>query len=81
VIYIALGEKDQAMAWLEKGYEERFNPGGLERPCFDRLRSDPGFQNMMRRIGLPSMHNNSNVGLLTDREGSFWRWQLNLNPL
>jgi hypothetical protein len=35
----------------------------------------------MRRIGLPSMHNNSNVGLLTDREGSFWRWQLNLNPL
>lgn len=61
MIYTALGDKDQAMAWLEKSYEERFNPGVLERPCFDRLRSDPRFQNLMRRIGLPSMHNNSNV--------------------
>jgi tetratricopeptide (TPR) repeat protein len=61
MIYTALGDKDQAMAWLEKGYEERFNPGVLERPCFDRLRSDPRFQNLMRRIGLLSMHNNFNV--------------------
>jgi TolB-like protein/DNA-binding winged helix-turn-helix (wHTH) protein/Flp pilus assembly protein TadD len=63
MIYTALGDKDQAMAWLEKGYEERFNPGVLERPCFDRLRSDPRFQNLMRLIGLPSVHNNSNVVL------------------
>ena len=63
MIYTALGDKDQAMAWLEKGYEERFNPGVLERPCFDRLRSDPRFQNLMRLIGLPSMHNNPNVVL------------------
>jgi TolB-like protein/DNA-binding winged helix-turn-helix (wHTH) protein/Flp pilus assembly protein TadD len=63
MIYTALGDKDQAMAWLEKGYEERFNPGVLERPCFDRLRFDPRFQNLMRRIGLPSIHNNSNVVL------------------
>jgi TolB-like protein/DNA-binding winged helix-turn-helix (wHTH) protein/Flp pilus assembly protein TadD len=63
MIYTALGDKDQAMAWLEKGYEERFNPGVLERPCFDRLRFDPRFQNLMRRIGLPSIHNNSDVVL------------------
>jgi len=52
VIYVALGDKDQAMTWLEKGYEERFNPGVLLRPGFDSLRSDPRFQDLVRRIGL-----------------------------
>ena len=53
VIYAALGDADQAMNWLEKGYEERFNPGVLLRPGFDPLRSDPRFQDLVRRIGLP----------------------------
>jgi TolB-like protein/DNA-binding winged helix-turn-helix (wHTH) protein/Flp pilus assembly protein TadD len=53
VIYAALGDRDQAMNWLEKGYEERFNPGVLLRPGFDPLRSDPRFQDLVRRIGLP----------------------------
>jgi TolB-like protein/DNA-binding winged helix-turn-helix (wHTH) protein/Flp pilus assembly protein TadD len=53
VIYVALGDTDQAMNWLEKGYEERFNPGVLLRPGFDPLRSDPRFQDLVRRIGLP----------------------------
>jgi TolB-like protein/DNA-binding winged helix-turn-helix (wHTH) protein/Flp pilus assembly protein TadD len=53
MVYTALGDKDQAMAWLEKGYQERFNPGVLVRPCFDPLRSDPRFRNLVRRIGLP----------------------------
>jgi TolB-like protein/DNA-binding winged helix-turn-helix (wHTH) protein/Flp pilus assembly protein TadD len=44
MVYTALGDKDQAMTWLEKAYEERFNPGVLLRPCFDPLRSDPRFQ-------------------------------------
>ena len=52
VIYAALGEKNQAMTWLEKGYDERFNPGVLLRPGFDVLRSDPRFQELVRRIGL-----------------------------
>jgi TolB-like protein/DNA-binding winged helix-turn-helix (wHTH) protein/Flp pilus assembly protein TadD len=52
MVYAALGEKDQAMSWLEKGYEERFNPGVLLRPGFDPLRSDPRFQDLLRRIGL-----------------------------
>jgi tetratricopeptide (TPR) repeat protein len=52
VVYAALGDRDQAMTWLEKGYEERFNPGVLLRPGFDPLRSDPRFQNLLRRIGL-----------------------------
>ena len=53
VIYASLGDMDQAMSWLEKGYEERFNPGVLIRPGFDPLRSDPRFENLVRRVGLP----------------------------
>jgi TolB-like protein/DNA-binding winged helix-turn-helix (wHTH) protein/Flp pilus assembly protein TadD len=52
VIYAALGDKGEAMTWVEKGYQERFNPGVLLRPGFDPLRSDPRFQNLVRRIGL-----------------------------
>jgi TolB-like protein/DNA-binding winged helix-turn-helix (wHTH) protein/Tfp pilus assembly protein PilF len=53
MVYAALGDKDQAMTWLEKGYQERFNPGVLLRPGFDSLRSDPRFEDLVRRIGLP----------------------------
>jgi TolB-like protein/DNA-binding winged helix-turn-helix (wHTH) protein/Tfp pilus assembly protein PilF len=52
-IYAALGDKDQAMNWLEKGAGEKFNPGVLIRPAFDPLRSDPRFQKLLQRIGLP----------------------------
>jgi TolB-like protein/DNA-binding winged helix-turn-helix (wHTH) protein/Tfp pilus assembly protein PilF len=52
-IYASLGDKDQAMNWLEKGYAERFNPGVLIRPRFDPLRSDPRFQRLVQRVGLP----------------------------
>jgi TolB-like protein/DNA-binding winged helix-turn-helix (wHTH) protein/Flp pilus assembly protein TadD len=53
VIFAALGDSDQAMSWLEKGYGERFNPGVLLRPGFDSLRSDPRFEDLVRRVGLP----------------------------
>jgi TolB-like protein/DNA-binding winged helix-turn-helix (wHTH) protein/Tfp pilus assembly protein PilF len=52
LVYVGLGDKDQAMAWLEKAYAERFNPGVLLRPCFDPLRSDPRFRDLLRRIGI-----------------------------
>lgn len=52
-IYASLGDKDEAMKWLERGYAERFNPGVLIRPGFDPLRSDPRFQNLAHRVGLP----------------------------
>jgi TolB-like protein/DNA-binding winged helix-turn-helix (wHTH) protein/Flp pilus assembly protein TadD len=51
-IYIALGDTDQAMNWLEKGYDQRFNPSVLLRPGFDSLRSDPRFEGLLRRIGI-----------------------------
>ncbi len=53
IVYASLGKQDQAITWLEKGYEERFNPGVLLRPGFDPLRSDARFQDLLRRIGLP----------------------------
>jgi len=52
MIYAALGDRAQAMVWLERGYEERFNPGVLLRPGFDSLRADPAFRSMLSRIGL-----------------------------
>jgi len=52
LIYVGLGEKPQAMEWLEKAYEARFNPSILKRPAFDPLRSDPRFQDLLGRIGL-----------------------------
>jgi TolB-like protein/DNA-binding winged helix-turn-helix (wHTH) protein/Flp pilus assembly protein TadD len=52
IVYVGLDNKDQAMAWLEKAYAERFSPWVLMRPCFDPLRSDPRFQDLLRRVGL-----------------------------
>jgi hypothetical protein len=49
-----LDEKDQAVKWLEKAYDEHFNPSILLRPGFDPMRSDSRFQNLLHRIGLPA---------------------------
>jgi TolB-like protein/DNA-binding winged helix-turn-helix (wHTH) protein/Flp pilus assembly protein TadD len=52
-IYVSLGDTNEAMNWLEKGYAERFNPGVLIRPGFDPLRADPRFRDLAHRVGLP----------------------------
>ena len=52
VVYAALGDNEQAMTWLETGYQERFNPSVLLRPGFDPLRADPRFQDLEHRVGL-----------------------------
>jgi TolB-like protein/DNA-binding winged helix-turn-helix (wHTH) protein/Tfp pilus assembly protein PilF len=52
LIYVGLDDKDQAMSWLEKAYTDRFNPGALLRPGFDPMRSDPRFQDLLKRVGL-----------------------------
>jgi TolB-like protein/DNA-binding winged helix-turn-helix (wHTH) protein/Flp pilus assembly protein TadD len=54
LIYVGLGDRDQAMNWLNKAYEARFNPSILLRPGFDTLRTDARFQELLRRIALPS---------------------------
>jgi TolB-like protein/DNA-binding winged helix-turn-helix (wHTH) protein/Flp pilus assembly protein TadD len=51
LVYVGLGEHDQAMIWLNKAYEARFNPSILLRPGFDPLRSDARFLDLRRRLG------------------------------
>ena len=53
-IYAGLGEKDQAFAWLDKGYEQRvFQLQWIKlEPRWDSLRSDPRFRDLLRRLGL-----------------------------
>jgi serine/threonine protein kinase/Flp pilus assembly protein TadD len=54
-VYSGLNEKDQALQWLEKAYQDHSDYLVYLRrePTFDRLRADPRFQDLMRRIGLP----------------------------
>jgi TolB-like protein/DNA-binding winged helix-turn-helix (wHTH) protein len=53
LIYVGLGDNDQAMVWLDKAYQARFNPSILMRPAFDPIRADPRFGDLLGRIGLP----------------------------
>ncbi len=55
LVHAGLGDRDQALAWLDKAYAERsdYMPYlGLE-PMLDPLRSDPRFGALVRRVGLP----------------------------
>jgi tetratricopeptide (TPR) repeat protein len=54
LIYVGLGDNARAMVWLTKAYQAKFNPSILLRPVFDPIRPDPRFQDLLRRIGLPS---------------------------
>jgi tetratricopeptide (TPR) repeat protein len=50
----ALGEKDRAFPWLERGYADRSQELlFLDHPRLDPLRGDPRFDALRRRIGLP----------------------------
>ena len=55
-IYAGLGDQEKAFDFLEKAYQER----SPDIPYFlkadlrlDPLRSDPRFQDLVRRVGLP----------------------------
>ena len=54
-IYVKVGDKDRAFEWLEKAYLERASVIVFANvlPTYDSLRSDPRFQNLVGRIGLP----------------------------
>ena len=51
---IAVGDRDEAFAWFEKAYADHSNvlTSLKVNPGFDGLRSDPRFQNLMRRVRL-----------------------------
>ena len=56
-IYIGLGEKQQALEQLEKSYDNREDTMLWlnSDPALDDLRSEPEFQNLVRRVGLGSV--------------------------
>ena len=52
--YLSAGDREQALAWLERGYEVHDpNMPYLGWPSFDPLRSDPRFKDLVRKMNLP----------------------------
>jgi TolB-like protein/Tfp pilus assembly protein PilF len=53
--YAIAGETEQAFVWIEKALQERSSwlTYMAVDPAFDNLRSDPRFQELARRLGLP----------------------------
>jgi TolB-like protein/Tfp pilus assembly protein PilF len=54
--YAHLGEKEQALSWLEKAYDEHQPWLAYLKtdPQFEPLRTDPRFADLVRRVGIPS---------------------------
>ncbi len=53
-VYARLGDKDKAFEWLHKAYtahSQDLTFSLLVEPAFDSLRSDPRFQDLLRRMG------------------------------
>jgi Flp pilus assembly protein TadD len=61
IMYMGLGDYEQALGWLEKGYQQRdvwmVFIGVL--PFWDPLRDDARFADLLRRVGLPSRSDRS----------------------
>jgi len=54
IVYTGLGEKELALEWFEKAFEER--TGALiylkVEPLYDSLRNEPRFNDLLRRLNL-----------------------------
>jgi TolB-like protein/DNA-binding winged helix-turn-helix (wHTH) protein/Tfp pilus assembly protein PilF len=55
-LYVGLGDREAAFTSLERAYAQHDLQLGYLKvdPHFDSLRSEPRFQDLMRRVGLPS---------------------------
>lgn len=55
IIYSDLGDKDKAFFWLEKCYQGREHDLVFSKvwPMLNDLHSDPRYQDLMQRVGLP----------------------------
>jgi hypothetical protein len=54
-LYAHAGDADRALFWLQKAYEAKETPLSHLAVAWDwvQLRSDPRFQDLLRRMGLP----------------------------
>jgi tetratricopeptide (TPR) repeat protein len=55
IAYLGLGDKDKALTWIERGYEEhdQWHFSLKVSPIPDPLRSEPRFQAVLRRMNFP----------------------------
>ena len=55
LIHLGLGDNDAALGWLEKAYQDRNSWMVYTNvsPQLDPLRSDPRFQDLLRRMNFP----------------------------
>ena len=55
LVYLGLERMDMVFDWLNKSYEDRAEGMAslMVNPRLDRLRSDPRFQSLLSRVGLP----------------------------
>ncbi len=56
VVYLGLGDKEQAFVWLDQALKQRSYYLAVALPtsgCLDSIRSDPRFVDLLRRVGLP----------------------------
>ncbi len=55
LVYVGLGQNGEALAWLEKSYQERARPLGFAKveARLDPLRSHARFQRLLRRMNFP----------------------------
>jgi len=55
VVYTGLGDKEHALVWLNKTYDERFTRMAYVRQeaLWDLLRSDPGYAELIQKMGFP----------------------------
>jgi serine/threonine-protein kinase len=53
LLYTALGDRDAAFRWLERGYREKSDRmvDLLVEPRFDPIRGDPRYDDLLRRLG------------------------------
>ena len=58
-VHVGLGEREEALRWLEKAVERRDENQNLVflrvEPMWDSLRSDPRFEDVIRRTGIPPL--------------------------
>ena len=56
IVEMGLGNRDAALAWLEKEYQQHDDDGPWDAkfdPIFEPLRSDRRFQDLLRRVNFP----------------------------
>jgi TolB-like protein/DNA-binding winged helix-turn-helix (wHTH) protein/Tfp pilus assembly protein PilF len=54
IVYAGLGDADSTFRWLEKAYQTRAGQiRELGSMCFDSVRSDARYSDLMKRVGLP----------------------------